>query len=55
MAFLEHDRWAGAKIPFVRLAARAIRYRQVDLENFVTSRMHASTSSYTAEQQLAIA
>ncbi|MFT7294892.1 MAG: excisionase family DNA binding protein [Pseudohongiellaceae bacterium] len=45
-AYLERDRWAGARVPFVRLGKRAIRYRQEDLDNFVTSRIHHSTSSY---------
>lgn len=26
-AFLERDRWAGARILFVRIGARAVRYR----------------------------
>lgn len=45
-AYLERDRWAGAKVPFVRIGKRAIRYRQEDLDNFVASRVHHSTSSY---------
>lgn len=45
-AFLERDRWAGAKVPFVRVGARAIRYRHEDLDSFVQSRVHLSTSSY---------
>ena len=48
-AYLERDRWAGAKVPFVRLGARAIRYRQEDLDNFVASRIRTSTSSYHTE------
>jgi len=44
--FLERDRWAGAKVPFVRLGTRTIRYRQSDLEAFVASRVCSSTSSY---------
>ncbi|HCS28657.1 MAG TPA: DNA-binding protein [Spongiibacteraceae bacterium] len=45
-AYLERDRWAGAKVPFVRIGKRAIRYRQEDLDRFVASRVHSSTSSY---------
>lgn len=43
-AFLERDRWAGARIPFVRIGARAVRYRQQDLEAFLESRVRHSTS-----------
>ena len=42
-AFLERDRCAGAKIPFAQIGARAIRYRQEDLDEFVASRMRTST------------
>ena len=27
IAFLERDRWAGARVPFIKLGARAVRYR----------------------------
>ncbi len=27
IAFLERDRWAGARVPFVKVGARAVRYR----------------------------
>jgi hypothetical protein len=30
-AFLERDRWAGARIPFIRVGTRAVRYRPADL------------------------
>ena len=49
-AFLERDRWAGAKVPFVRVGSRSIRYRHEDLNNFINSRVHSSTSAYTATQ-----
>ena len=26
-AFLERDRWAGAKVPFIKIGSRTIRYR----------------------------
>ena len=42
-AFLERDRWAGAKIPFVRVGLRAVRYRIADLEAFLDSRIRMST------------
>lgn len=37
-SFLERDRWAGAKIPFIKLGNRAVRYRQEDLDAFIESR-----------------
>ena len=43
-AFLERDRWAGARIPFIRVGSRAVRYRQRDLEAFLESRVRHSTS-----------
>ncbi len=43
-AFLDKDRWAGARIPFVRIGARAIRYRQEDLNAYITSQTRHSTS-----------
>lgn len=49
-AYLERDRWAGARVPFVRLGKRSIRYRQEDLDNFITSSLHQSTSSYPTPQ-----
>lgn len=35
IAFLERDRWAGAKIPFVKVGSRAVRYRLQDLQNYI--------------------
>ena len=43
-AFLERDRWAGARIPFIRVGSRAVRYRRSDLEAFVAARVRRSTS-----------
>lgn len=43
-AFLERDRWAGARIPFIKLGARAVRYRQADLDSYIESKVRASTS-----------
>ena len=45
-AFLERDRWAGAKVPFIRIGSRSIRYRMEDLNDFITSRIQTSTSNY---------
>ncbi|MAK67714.1 MULTISPECIES: helix-turn-helix domain-containing protein [unclassified Methylophaga] len=43
-AFLERDRWAGAKIPFIKIGSRAVRYRQSDLESYVEQQVRLSTS-----------
>lgn len=43
-AFLERDRWAGARIPFIKVGSRAVRYRREDLENYVENRRWRSTS-----------
>lgn len=43
-AFLDRDRWAGARIPFVRIGSRAVRYRPEDLEAFIASKVRYSTS-----------
>ena len=45
-SFLEKDRWRGARIPFVRVSARAIRYRQADLDAYIESQIKQSTSEY---------
>lgn len=43
-AFLERDRWAGARIPFVRVGSRAVRYRRQDLERYIDGQVRRSTS-----------
>lgn len=43
-AFLERDRWAGARIPFIKVGSRAVRYRQSDLDAFIESSLKTSTS-----------
>lgn len=43
-AFLERDRWAGAKVPFIKVSTRAVRYRQQDLDDYILSRVRKSTS-----------
>ncbi len=45
IAFLERDRWAGASIPFIKVGARAVRYRPTDLDAFIDARRTASRSS----------
>ena len=42
-AFLERDRWAGARIPFVRIGSRAVRYPLSELENYVAGQLRTST------------
>ncbi len=46
IAFLERDRWAGARVPFVKMGSRAVRYRHSDLLAYIESRTHYSTSQY---------
>lgn len=43
-AFLERDRWAGAKVPFIKIGDRAVRYRLEDLNAYIESRSRKSTS-----------
>lgn len=43
-AFLERDRWAGARIPYVLLGTRSVRYRLEDLDDFIASQTRRSTS-----------
>lgn len=43
-AFLERDRWAGARIPFVRVGARAVRYRVAVLEAYISGQTRTSTA-----------
>ncbi len=47
-AFLERDRWAGAKVPFIKISTRAVRYRLEDLEKYIESRVRKSTSDLGA-------
>ena len=43
-AFLERDRWAGARIPFIRVGTRTVRYRNSDLEAYINQHVRQSTS-----------
>ncbi len=45
-AFLERDRWAGARIPFVKVGSRAVRYRLEDLERYIEGQICRSTSEH---------
>jgi len=47
-AFLERDRWAGARIPFVKVGSRAVRYRLADLDAYLEAQMRTSTSGDVA-------
>lgn len=42
IAFLERDRWAGARIPFVKVGSRAVRYRLDDLNAYINNQRHDS-------------
>jgi len=43
-AFLERDRWAGARIPFIKVGSRAVRYRRSDLDAYIERQVRTSTS-----------
>ena len=43
VAFLERDRWAGARVPFMQVGSRAIRYRYSDLLAYIESQFRRST------------
>jgi len=44
MAFLERDRWAGARIPFIKIGSRAVRYRASDIDSYISAQVRISTS-----------
>lgn len=50
VAFLARDRWAGAKIPFIKFGSRSVRYRAVDLENFIKANRVESMSRRPAKE-----
>ncbi len=50
-AFLERDRWAGARIPFIKIGSRAVRYRQNDLDQYIDQQVRLSTSQYGEEEK----
>lgn len=43
-AFLERDRWAGARMQFIRVGSRAVRYRKDDLDSYIERQIRHSTS-----------
>ena len=38
-AFLERDRWADTKVPYVRVGARGVRYQPSALKAYIQSRI----------------
>lgn len=46
VAFLERDRWAGARVPFIKVGSRAVRYRLSDLNAYIESCRRQSTSQF---------
>ena len=49
-AFLERDRWAGARIPFIKIGSRAVRYRVSDLNAYIEQQVRHSTSETSATE-----
>jgi predicted DNA-binding transcriptional regulator AlpA len=47
-SFLEKDRWRGARIPFIKIGARAVRYAPEALQAFIEQSAHRSTTEYGA-------
>ena len=43
-SFLEKDRWAGAKIPFIKMGSRSVRYRKTDIDAYIEDQVRKSTS-----------
>ncbi len=42
-AFLERDRWTGnPNVSFVRVGSRAVRYRKIDLDSYISSRLRGA-------------
>lgn len=48
-AFLERDRWAGARIPFVKIGTRTVRYKPSELEAYIAGQTRRSTSDSGAQ------
>jgi excisionase family DNA binding protein len=42
-SFLERNRWAGARIPFIKLGSRAVRYEHATLDAYIASKERRST------------
>tara|TARA_B100000959_G_scaffold271264_1_gene319188 strand:+ start:140 stop:388 length:249 start_codon:yes stop_codon:yes gene_type:complete len=41
---LERDRWAGARIPFIKVGPRSVRYTEEDLIKYIESKRRVSTT-----------
>ncbi len=50
-AFLERDRWRGARIPFVKVGTRSVRYELSALEAYIAQQNRRSTSACSAAVQ----
>lgn len=50
-AFLERDRWAGARIPYVKIGTRTIRYDIAELDRYLQARRQRSTSEAGGRQR----
>ncbi len=46
--FLDRDRWGTARIPYLKLGYRTVRYRRSDLDDYLASRFRRSTTHDTA-------
>jgi len=53
--FLTRDRCTTAKIPFLKLGHKTVRYRQEDLDGFLASSLKTSTSDYQSGTHSAVA
>lgn len=47
-SFLEKDRWRGARIPYIKIGSRAVRYNPEDIQAFLDQNGHNSTTEYAA-------
>lgn len=48
-SFLEKDRWAGSRVPYIKIGTRTVRYRLKDLDAFIATRTLFSTSEEIKE------
>lgn len=51
-AFLERDRWAGSRIPFIKIGSRAVRYRLADLNEYIEQQVRHSTSEVSVMEAI---
>jgi hypothetical protein len=50
-SFLERDRWAGARIPFIRIGRRAVRYHPKTIADYLSLQTRRSTSEHDAKRR----